>query len=350
MQSYISDIIKIRGFLPLDEFITLALCHQSMGYYAKKSPIMQDFTTSPEISNAFGIVIASYIIDSLLKISNGVRKIHFVEFGGGTGKLAFDILNFVESLHGLGASNLSELISKITFNSIEFSEILIDMQKKSLNNIVMEKLFFPDIVSFKKNLNNYENDIFVFFSNEFFDALPIKQFVKQENNIYEIIVTEKSNNFTFEQVPINANNKKTIFNVAKNNQNTFFEIPFVESGILSEICEIMHGAKSIFLAIDYGFTQSPDTSTLQGIFEGKKTTNILENIGNTDITHLVDFNLMREFFAANKIEASISTQGEFLVENGILNLINPKNRDGIARLIDSEQMGEIFQVLIAKSF
>lgn len=180
--------------------------------------------------------------------------------------------------------------------------------------------------------------------------MPIKQFVKKENNIYEIIVTEKNNNFIFEQVQINSNSENIIFHTAENNKNSFFEIPFVENGILAEVCEIMHSAKSMFLAIDYGFMQSPDTSTLQGIFDGKKTTNILENIGNTDITHLVDFALMQEFFAKNNINATVSTQGEFLVENGILNLINSKNRDGIARLIDSEQMGELFQVLIAKSF
>lgn len=349
MQSYISDAIKIRGFMPLDEFISLALCHPKMGYYAKENPIMQDFTTSPEISNAFGVVIASHIVDSILKITENIDKIHFVEFGGGTGKLAFDILNFVESLRGLGASNLNKLISKIQFNSIEFSENLQELQKKSLNNILIKKSFFPDISSFKKSLNNYENDIFVFFSNEFFDALPIKQFVKKENNIYEIIVTEKNKKFIFEQIKINSDDNK-IHELLKNGESEFIEMPMVGFGILAEVCEIMNGAKSMFFAADYGFTQKPNTSTLQGIFNGEKAESILENVGNADITHLVDFNLMQAFFEKNNINSQVITQGEFLVENGILNLINSKNRDGIARLIDSEQMGELFKVLIAKSF
>ena len=67
MQKYISDIIKIRGYIPLEEFISLSLCHHKHGYYAKENPIMKDFITSPEISNAFGIIFASYIIDNIIQ-------------------------------------------------------------------------------------------------------------------------------------------------------------------------------------------------------------------------------------------------------------------------------------------
>ena len=347
MQEYISDIIKIRGFIPLDEFISLSLCHPQHGYYAKESPIMKDFITSPEISNAFGIIFASHIVDNIASISENANNIHFVEFGGGTGKFAFDILNFVESIKKVNTPEIKKLITKIKFSSIEFSEKLINLQKKSLNNISIDVSFFPDISSFKKSIKNCGDDIFVFFSNEFFDALPIRQFIKKENDFFEIIVTEKNNSFIFEKIKIGAENIPDFF---QNSKNDFFEIPFVEFGILHEVFEIMRNAKSIFLTADYGFLQSPNTSTLQGIFNGEKTNNILENSGNADITHLVDFNLMQLLFAENKIKSQIFTQREFLVNNGIMNLINGENSDGIERLISPKKMGELFKVLIAKSF
>jgi len=350
MQQYISDIIKIRGFIPLEDFISLSLCHHKHGYYAKENPIMKDFTTSPEISNAFGIIFASYIIDNILLISKNVNHIHFIEFGGGTGKFAFDVLNFVESLVKLNISEIKKIIPKIKFNSIEFSEKLINLQKKTLNNISIKKSFFTDISTFKKKIKNSENDIFIFISNEFFDALPIKQFIKKENDFFEIIVAEKNNSFIFEQIKINSENMKLITNYLQNIKNDFFEIPLIEFNILQEIADIMQNSKSFFLTADYGYLENPNTSTLQGIFNGKKTSNILENAGNADITHLVDFNLMKSFFAQNKIESQIFTQREFLIQNGILNLINEKNSDGIERLVSSEKMGELFKVLIAKSF
>jgi len=350
MQQYISDIIKIRGFIPLEEFISLSLCHPKYGYYAKENPIMKDFITSPEISNAFGIIFASYIINSILPMAESVNRIHFVEFGGGTGKFAFDILNFVESLAKLNIPAIRKIIPRIKFNSIEFSEKLINSQKKTLNNISIEKSFSPDISTFKKNIQKNKDDVFIFISNEFFDALPIKQFIKKENDFFEIIVTEKNNSFTFEQIKINSENTKLIPNYFQNSKNDFFEIPLIEFSILQEVVEMMQNSKSIFLTADYGFLENPNTSTLQGILNGKKTSNILENAGNADITHLVDFNLMKSFFVQNKMESQIFTQREFLLQNGILNLINEKNSDGIERLISLEKMGELFKVLVATSF
>ena len=350
MQKYISDIIKIRGFIPLEEFISLSLCHHKHGYYAKENPIMKDFITSPEISNAFGIIFASYIIDNIIPIAANVNQIHFIEFGGGTGKLAFDILNFLESISKLNILEIEKLIPKIKFNSIEFSEKLINLQKKTLDNISIEKSFFPDFSTFKKNIKNSEDDIFIFISNEFFDAIPIKQFIKKENDFFEIIITEKNNSFIFEQIKINSENIKLISSYFEDGKNDFFEMPLVEFNILQEIADIMKNSKSIFLTADYGFLQRPNASTLQGIFNGKKTNNILENAGNADITHLVDFNLMKSFFTENKIKSQILTQREFLIQNGIMNLINGENSNGINRLISSDQMGTLFKVLIAKSF
>ena len=350
MQTYISNIIKIRGFIPLDEFIFLSLCHPKYGYYTKSNPIKKDFITAPEISNAFGIVFASFIIDKILPISENAEKIHFIEFGGGSGKFAFDIFNFLTSLEKINDKKINNLISKIEFTSIEFSDCLTNIQKEKLNNLKIKKSFLKNISEFKINQKNdikNENNIFVFFSNEFFDALPIKQFIKNENNIFEIIVTEKNNKFIFEKIVINAEILKLI---PVDGENNFFEIPYTGINILEDIISIMKNTKSIFLTADYGYTKNPNTSTLQGIFNGKKNANILENVGNADITHLMNFTLFHSFFQKSGMNANIFSQGEFLVEQGIKNLITSQNYDGIQKLISFDEMGKLFNILIAQSF
>ena len=112
----------------------------------------------------------------------------------------------------------------------------------------------------------------------------------------------------------------------------------------------MKNNKSIFLTFDYGFFEEQNISTLQGIFNGSKITNILENVGEMDITHLVNFAIFSDFFQKNNFQVQLQTQKEFLVQNGIKELVIPENQEGILRLIDESQMGELFKALIVNTF
>lgn len=352
MQKHISNAIKIRGFIPLDEFIYATLCHPSLGYYAKQNPIKRDFITSPEITNAFGIIIANFIFNKLINnpdIENS-QTIHFVELGGGSGKLAHDIISFVINLEKLNNPKINKIIQKINFHSIEFSDKLKLIQKNTLESILIKKHFWNNIYEFSTYINNYEqsqNNYFVFYSNEFFDALPIKQFSFDGNNFTEIIITEKNNNFIYEQIKINSEKIDLIPKEIKLNKNDILEIPIMGLKILQEITKIMKKSQSIFLTFDYGYFQCPHTSTLQGIYHGKKITNILEYAGDADITHLVNFTLFAEAFRTAGIKTHMQTQKEFLIENGISSLLKEDNKHGIDRI--TYQMGDLFKVLTAES-
>ena len=350
MQKYISNIIKINGFIPLDEFIFLALCHSEYGYYAKQNPIKKDFITSPEISNAFGIIIANFIFNKIFDIKNieEFEKIHLIELGGGSGKLAFDILNFLINLKKINNPQIDKIIQKLNFHSIEISHTLVEIQKNTLQNILIPKYFWSNIAEFSEFLEN-KNNLCVFFSNEFFDALPIKQFFINEEGFFEIIVTEKNNNFIFEKMAINSEKLYLIQKNKKIKKNDIMEVPFFGINILQEIANIMKNNKSIFLTFDYGFFEEKNTSTLQGVFNGSKITNILENVGEADITHLVNFAIFSDFFQKNNFQVQLQTQKEFLVQNGIKELVIPENQEGILRLIDESQMGELFKVLIVNA-
>jgi NADH dehydrogenase [ubiquinone] 1 alpha subcomplex assembly factor 7 len=357
MQKYISNIIKINGFIPLDEFIFMALCHSEYGYYAKQNPIKKDFITSPEISNAFGIIIANFIFNKILTLKNieEVEKIHLIELGGGSGKLAFDVLNFLINLKKINNPKIDKIIQKLHFHSIEFSTTLVEIQKNTLYNVLIHKYFWSNIFEFSEFLENQnkliknKNNLCIFFSNEFFDALPIKQFLFDGSDFFEIIITEKNNNFIFEKIKINSEKLNLIHKNQKIKKNDILEIPFFGINILDEISKIMKNNKSIFLTFDYGFLDDQNTSTLQGIFNGSKCGNILENVGEMDITHLVSFTIFTKFFQRNSLQVQLQTQKEFLIQNGINELITPENQEGILRLISETKMGELFKVLISET-
>lgn len=132
-------------------------------------------------------------------------------------------------------------------------------------------------------------------------------------------------------------------------EGDIIEIPMLGWPIISKITDFMKNNPSIFMMIDYGYTENKRMSTLQSIYKKKKQTDILKNIGNSDITHLVDFSFFKKIFENGEIDADIQTQREFLIKNGIESLINDQNRAGINRLIEENQMGDLFKVLTSDS-
>ena len=101
-------------------------------------------------------------------------------------------------------------------------------------------------------------------------------------------------------------------------------------------------------------------NTLQAI-SNHKFANILNNIGDTDITHNINFNLFKKFTKqVIGLEYNLTTQKEFLLKMGIKQraeiLSNNQNFSKKAdiyyrlkRLIDEKQMGSLFKVMLIKN-
>ena len=100
--------------------------------------------------------------------------------------------------------------------------------------------------------------------------------------------------------------------------------------------------------------------SLQAI-NNHRYSDILENIGNSDITYNINFSLFQKFISKfNDLNSIITNQKKFLTSMGILqraeivskNLSFSKKTDlfyRIRRLIDKKQMGELFKVMLIKN-
>ena len=101
-------------------------------------------------------------------------------------------------------------------------------------------------------------------------------------------------------------------------------------------------------------------NTLQAI-SNHKFVNILEDIGNVDITHNINFNFFKKFTKQIcGLENNLTTQKEFLLRMGIKQRaeIISKNQNFLKkadifyrlnRLIDEKQMGNLFKVMFIKN-
>ena len=197
----------------------------------------------------------------------------------------------------------------------------------------------------------------MFLGNEFFDAIPIKQFKKVNNILYEQYV-KLENNLEIKTFLKKADSK-TIMELKKNNllkNQSFIEYP--KQG-LAELDLIIHTIKKKsggLLLIDYGFLKQKNQNTLQSV-KNHKSNILFDNVGSADITSLVNFNLIKNYLKKKGLKLNnIVTQEFFLKKMGIINRaeilserMNFKEKSDlyfrIQRLINPKQMGELFKCL-----
>ena len=337
--------IKKKVNFPLDEFIDLSLYSKKFGYYMKKNPFGKegDFITAPNISRLFSEMIAIWIV-SFWQSLGSPKKFNLVELGAGNGEM-MKIL--IESF-----KNFPIFLDSCCFVIHEKSPTLKKIQKKKL--IKTKIIWISKIEEIKKIPS-------IFIANEFFDSIPIKQFRKKNNLWYEKFVSLKDPKkaFFFEKkIDIKKVEKKINFKISQN-QN-FVEYSAKGLEYLKNISKIIKKNSGGLLLIDYGYNDKKMRNTLQAV-SNHKFANILNNIGNVDITHNINFNFFKKFIQRmNGLKLNLTTQKNFLIKMGIKQRAEQisKNQNflkkadiyyRLKRLIDEKQMGNLFRVLLIKN-
>ena len=152
--------------------------------------------------------------------------------------------------------------------------------------------------------------------------------------------------------------KKINFKISKN-QNF---IEYSEKGYkyFKDISKIIKKSTGGLLLVDYGYTDKKMKNTLRGI-ANHKFANILDNIGNVDITHNINFNLFKKFTELEgSLDFNLTSQKDFLIKMGIKQRAEIISRNQkflkkadiyyrLKRLIDEKQMGNLFKVMFIKN-
>ena len=331
--------------LPLDKFIDFALYDKNLGYYMKKNPFGRegDFITSPNITRLFSEIIAIWVI-TFWKSIGSPKKFNLIELGAGNGEMMRVINETIK--------NFPECFIACNFMIHEKSNFLINQQKDNLNS---EKIsWIKDL----KKINTYPT---LYIANEFFDAIPIKQFFKKKKDWVERFVelkNMKKAQFKEQKINIRILEQKLKFEISKN-QNIIEYSPKTFE-YLKTIFDIIQKNDGGILIIDYGYLNSKMYETLQAV-NNHKYSNVLENIGDSDITYNINFNLFQKFIDQfHNLNSIITSQKKFLTSMGILqraeiiskNIPFSKKTDlfyRIRRLIDEKQMGELFKVMLIKN-
>jgi cyclopropane-fatty-acyl-phospholipid synthase len=331
--------------LPLDKFIELALYDKNSGYYMKKNPFGKkgDFITAPNITRIFSEIIAIWIV-MFWKSLGSPKKLNLIELGAGNGEMMKVIIETLK--------NFPSCFNSSNFMIYEKSEFLKTQQKKILNK---KKL------NWINNIKKTNSIPTLYLANEFFDAIPIKQYFKRRNEWFERFVqfeTLKKAEFKDKKTNIKKIEQILKFQISKN-QNIIEYSPETFK-YLKKILKTINRNNGGILIIDYGYLNSRMQETLQAV-KDHKYSDVLKNIGDSDITYNINFNLFKKFTNQfKKLDSIITNQNKFLTSMGILqraeilgkNLPFSKKTDlfyRIRRLIDEKQMGKLFKVMLIKN-
>ena len=325
----------------LDKFIEESLYNKKYGYYMKKNPFGEggDFITAPNISILFSEMIAIWIISFWEKL-NCPEQFNLIELGAGNGEMMRVLVNTF--------NKFPQFKNSCKINILEKSELLQRTQKTNIKDTKIKWL---------NNLNELNNFPCIFIANEFFDALPIKQFLKKEKKWYERCVKFiNAKKLEYLDVPFDMKKfeKKISFKISYNQK--FIEYSPMATKFLKTIIKKIKLNNGGILIIDYAYLEKKMKNTLQAVSKHKYC-DVLKSFRNSDITYNLSFNLINMIIKKlGPYSSQSTTQKKFLTKLGILdraeilskNMIFSKKADiyfRIKRLVDKNQMGNLFKVM-----
>ncbi|ARU01413.1 class I SAM-dependent methyltransferase [Yoonia vestfoldensis] len=334
----LADLIRARiardGPINIASFMADALMHPLHGYYATNDPFgaAGDFTTAPEISQMFGELIGLALAQAWLD-QGAPDPVTLAELGPGRGTLMADILRATAAVPGFHAA--------LTVHFVETSPHL-----RALQAALVPQATWHD------RIDTLPQAPLLLVANEFFDALPIRQFIRAGTGWRERMVGAQDGALCFglsEPAPLAL----LAARLADTQDGDLVEHCPALPGIITSIAQRIATKGGAALIIDYGDWQSLG-DTLQALARHAPA-DPLAAPGQADLTAHVDFAAIAAH-AAPARHSRLTPQGLFLERLGITaraqklatGLTGPALDAHIAahrRLTHPAEMGELFKVM-----
>ena len=303
LESEIRRLIAVVGPIPVAQYVALCLTHPAHGYYVTRDPLgaAGDFITAPEVSQMFGELIGLWSA-AAWKAMGSPENVRLVELGPGRGTLLRDALRALQVTPAFRKALVVHLV--------EVSPALERVQRETLVNA-------GAIVQWHRDLSEVPAGPVIIIANEFIDAIPVHQMVKQEDGWHERVVgVTAAGIYTFGVRPEPVPHFERVLpkSVREAPAGSIFE--WRPDNLAFEIGRRVRD-KGVALMIDYGHTESEVGDTLQAVGQHAFADPLIAP-GAVDITAHVDFQAFGA--AAESMGAAIYgpiEQGDFLARLGI---------------------------------
>ena len=335
--------ITATGPITLADYMAECLLHPVHGYYVTRDPlgIAGDFITAPEISQMFGEMLGLALAQAWLD-QGGPSPFALAELGPGRGTLMADILR--------ATAQVPEFRAAARLHLVEASPVLRAIQART---ICMAAVQWHDTVATLPDLPTF------LVANEFFDALPIRQFQRQRNGWAErqVALTPRGDAGPMlgfglgPALPIGA----LAHRLGDTADGDIIETCSTARPIVDRIATGIARRGGAALIVDYGDWRSRG-DTFQAL-ERHAPVDPFANPGTADLTAHVDFEALAQAAARDGIATSAMVpQGVFLERLGITARANRLARDLTGSALDAHvashrrlthpaEMGSLFKCL-----
>lgn len=304
LEAEIRRRIELAGPISVRQFMATCLGDPKHGYYMTRDPFGRagDFITSPEVSQVFGELIGLWAA-AVWHMSGKPANVRLVELGPGRGTMMADALR--------AANVMPDFREAMVVHLVESSPVLRERQQATLVNAGVQ-LHWHD------SFEEVPEGPVIVLANEFFDAIPVHQAVKQLNGWYERMVGIDDHGkfiFTIADEPIPLFDQLLPLKVRNAQLGATFE--WRPDNTALEIGRRVARGGGAALIVDYGHTESAPGETLQAV-GGHGFADPFDTPGEVDLTAHVDFQALA--LAADSMGARVHgplTQADFLQRMGI---------------------------------
>jgi SAM-dependent MidA family methyltransferase len=343
--------------IPFRDYMEICLYHETYGYYCRdegKVGKEGDFYTSANIGNIMGTIVGRSMARAAEANGWSSGPLRIVEWGGGTGRMAGQILDAI-------AEASPSIYSRLEYVMAERSPFHRKLQQEELKRHANVRHILPEEWGRERI-----GEPVIVFSNELLDAFPVHRLMRKDGILHEIYVgwNEETESFEEKRVPLRGGPVSDWIETQG--------IRLLEGQIIEANLEAGDWIKSIGEAIQEGMLMTVDygdvadelyaphrmAGTLMCYRKHQAASDPYAYPGEQDMTAHVDFTAcIRAGCEAGFDEWSLRTQKQFLIEEGVLELLvahdgsdpfsaSARRNRAIRQLLLSDQMSELFKVLV----
>jgi NADH dehydrogenase [ubiquinone] 1 alpha subcomplex assembly factor 7 len=347
LAAVLRERIARDGPISVHDYMAACLADRGAGYYLTRQPIGKDgdFITAPEISQMFGELIGVWIA-AIWQAMDEPRAVTVAELGPGRGTLMADALR--------AWRGVPKLLDSISIALVETSPVLRETQRETLRSSAP--------LAWYESLEGVPQGPLIVIANEFIDALPVRQFVRERNAWYErCVALGDKGAFAFcAGAPVEDDALPPSLAQLDIAEGAVVETRPAVISLLSCLAARAEASPVAVLIADYGHRHAGVGETLQAVHR-HRFADPLAMPGEADLTAQVDFAALKDIATGFGLAAyGPMPQGEFLLRLGLAARCDSLARNatdaqraavaaGAARLADPRQMGLLFKMLVLQS-